>query len=508
MKNKWVFPLFGLLALTSCGGGLSSTGSAISSSGAPQSEEASSEELPSMDDATLEGFKSALTLPEGGAIRGNVYLPQEVEGCPVTWESNKPEVLRSDADGRIAPGEVFRGEEDTPVTLKARIEKDGKYGSFSQELTVLGLPKKITLDDYCGYLLVTFTGEGTATGEQVYMSLAEEGQGFKFKSLNNNKPILTSTASEQGVRDPFICRSPEGDRYFIIGTDLKVNNRAAGGWRTTPKGYTYPTVNGKHTLILWETTDLANWGEARYIDVAPENAGMAWAPEITWDEETGEYVVFSSSCIIDDLSLPDDQKTKVKGDAVYRVTTRDFVHFSAPTLFLDNQKDGAKDPSRGRNIIDASCRKINDRYYAVAKDGDNGDSDGGIRLFQSQDILDCNAWEKVLDLDELGLPTTGQKVRKYDNTTLEGPELFPFNKCDWKNEATPEYCLMGDMYNSGAGYLPFSTSNLNDATNVEYSWRVLSSTEYDFSNGGKRHGSVLQLTEEEIAKVKAAYLPA
>lgn len=477
-------------------------------------------DLPTMDDAIKAEFEELLAIRNADGIRGNIYMPTELDGAEITWFSSDVEVITDEEQDGMAPGVVTRYDEDQNVKLTATVVKDGQYCMIEQDVKVLADQGAPTDDDYVGYLLVTFTGEGSANGEQVYMSLADEGEGFNFKELNNNKAILTSIASEKGVRDPFVYRSPEGDRFFIIATDLKINNRknpdgTNGGWANTSHGYTFPTVNGTHTLILWETSDLSDWGEPRYIPVADGilaeaagldgeqypngGAGMAWAPEMTYNYETGEYVIFWSSCYIDDLTKKDNDKIKAKGDAVYRCTTRDFEHFGTPTLFIDNQLNKNGTP---RNIIDATCRKIGDYYYSITKDGDNGDREGGILIQRSQDILDINAWEKVCSLADLGLPTSGTGVNAFNNQTLEGPALFPFNKCDWADENTPEYCIMGDAYNTGAGYLPFSTTDIEDADNANQSWKVLAKTDYSWGNGGKRHGSVLQLTADDLETIK------
>ena len=468
MNKKIFFPMLAVLALAGC---------------------TSEPQVPPMESEEMAAYIPGLTLKGLDDVRGNIYLPEEVEGLPVTWSCNEPNIIHCEAIGDIAPGSVERPSADTTVLLTASVKKDGKVGKFTQEVTVKGLDKELTEDDFPAV----------------------------FQPLNNNQPILSSIASEKGVRDPFVYRSPEGDRFFIIATDLKVNNRPEGGWSPqTSKGYTFPTVNGKHTLILWETEDLTDWGDPKYIEVAPENAGMAWAPEMTWHEETGQYVIFWSSCIIDDLSLPDTQRTKVKGDAVYYTTTRDFEHFGETKLFIDNQTDGVPENSNhpnGRNIIDATCTKIGDHYYAITKDGDNSDADGGIRIFRSDDILDYEAWEKVSDLDELGLNPTGsgatagdRRTEEFTNRSLEGPALFQFNKCDWEDPNKPEWCIMGDRYNAGNGYLPFSTTDIEDTTGD--AWSIYPSDKYSWGNGGKRHGSVLKLTSEESAAIAAKWLAA
>ena len=149
-----------------------------------------------------------------------MYLPEEVDGLPITWTCDEPDIIHCEAIGDIAPGSVERPTVDTTVMLTASITKDGKVGSYTQEVTVKGLSYELTEDDYVGYLLVTFTGEGSANGEQVYMSLAQEDQGFNFQALNGNQPVLSSIASEKGVRDPFVYRSPEDVQWRRRGKNF------------------------------------------------------------------------------------------------------------------------------------------------------------------------------------------------------------------------------------------------------------------------------------------------
>ena len=64
---------------------------------------------------------------------------------------------------------------------------------------------------------------------------------------------------------------------------------------------------------------------------------------------------------------------------------------------------------------------------------------------------------------------------------------------------------MGDMYMNGQGYLPLSTTDVEDRTNENGSWEVLGDSDYSWTGLKKRHGSIMRLTEEEIAAVKAIY---
>lgn len=61
---------------------------------------------------------------------------------------------------------------------------------------------------YAGYLFAYFTGEGTADGEQIRYALSRGDDALHWRELNAGKPVLTSTIGEQGLRDPFVIRSP------------------------------------------------------------------------------------------------------------------------------------------------------------------------------------------------------------------------------------------------------------------------------------------------------------
>ena len=50
---------------------------------------------------------------------------------------------------------------------------------------------------------------------------------------------------EKGVRDPFILRSPEGDKFYMIATDLNIH--ANGDWGAAQN-------SGSQALMVWEST--------------------------------------------------------------------------------------------------------------------------------------------------------------------------------------------------------------------------------------------------------------
>ena len=413
-----------------------------------------------------------------------------------------------------------RQRDDKEVTLIAKIGNGESATKYEQKVTVKAAPYDIYDEDYEAYLFCHFVGEGhgyeengvkVATGEQMFFALADVGEGFKFKDMNgstmgNLKPVLKSTVGEKGVRDPFICRSPEGDTFYLIATDLSVYNR--GSWNNN-NGASKFTITGSHSITLWESHDLVNWTDARLIEVAREDAGMAWAPEMIYNDETGEYVIFFSSTI-----LNEERNSILERDCIYYTTTRDFVHFGETKKFLKNQPypNGQEDPRKGqdspnatnnneRKIIDASVMKIDDYYYCAAKDGDNHEENGGILIQRTKNLLDIDSWEKVMNLADAGFKA--ENNRNADNTCLEGPEWFHFNQADRANPDVDEIGLMADFYaNTSVGYIPWKTTDIEDTNNSSGSWSRLSSSEFSWDNQTKRHGTILRITAAEAELLK------
>ena len=134
---------------------------------------------------------------------------------------------------------------------------------------------------YYAYLFAYFKGEGLAQGEQIYFAVSKDG--LHWPDLNDGNPVLTSSLGEKGLRDPFIMRSADGNKFFVIATDLKIYGN--GNWSAAQ-------TSGSKSIMVWESSDLINWSDQRMCQVAPEGAGCTWAPEAFYDEDEQTYVVF------------------------------------------------------------------------------------------------------------------------------------------------------------------------------------------------------------------------
>ncbi|PAD32903.1 glycoside hydrolase family 43 protein [Paenibacillus sp. 7523-1] len=298
-----------------------------------------------------------------------------------------------------------------------------------------------------GYLFVYFTGESNPDGEQIYFSLSRDG--LHWEDLHKRQPVLRSVIGEKGVRDPYILRSKSGDRFYILATDLSIYHR--GGWEQTEA-----MLTGSRSLIIWESSNLIDWSVAQKVDVAPQAAGCAWAPEAIYDDLVDAYLVFWASSM-------EASDGKGRGMHIYCSTTKDFKSFSPAERYI----------TRGANesIIDTTIIQVGNKYYRAS-------GDGQITIESSEQLR--GDWKKVSTLQSLGLELTGKDV--------EGPVFFKFN--DQKR-----WVLLVDQYATSGGYLPIVTTDIGDTSGA--CWEKLKAEDYSFDILKKRHGSVLPITQHE-----------
>lgn len=190
-----------------------------------------------------------------------------------------------------------------------------------------------------GFLFVTFKGEQTPMTEQVYFGLSQDG--FQWSALNKGDPVLVSTLGEKGVRDPYILRSHDNKKFYIIATDLSINLNK--DWRRAQRA-------GSKSIMIWESEDLAKWSEPRLVKVAPDDAGCTWAPEAIYDEDAKDYMVYWAS--------PTERDNFAK-QRIWAAHTKDFKEFSKPEIYIE----------RPRTIIDTDIVRDGKKYYRFSKDG-------------------------------------------------------------------------------------------------------------------------------------------
>lgn len=414
------------------------------------------------DEEVVAETKNNLTIPNSDDIRGNITLPAEnAEGVIFEWSSSQENVISTrivdngEYDSTPA-GTVTRGNTDQQVVLTAQII----YGTVkdSKQFTVtVKAASDFTEESLDAYVFAYFKGEGLSNGEQIYFATSQDG--LHWEDMNNGDPAIISDLGEKGLRDPFVIRAPEGDKFYLIATDLKIN----GG-----RGWGLAQSDGSQSIMIWESTDLVNWTDQRMVKVALDTAGCTWAPEAFYDEKTGEYIVFWAS-----KTSADNYSTQ----RIYYSKTRDFYTFTEAQVWteLNHQVTGA-----AMSIIDTSVISVKENdgsltYYRFSKNEADSSEDGYTSggkytiLETSKSLL--GEWTRV---DAEGL-------KQYHG--VEGGTSFKFNGKD-------EWCLLLDNHGNG-GYFPLSSTDLSSGE-----FTRLDTSEYYFPST-MRHGTVLAVTQEE-----------
>ncbi|KAF1960321.1 hypothetical protein CC80DRAFT_489503 [Byssothecium circinans] len=381
-------------------------------------------------------------------VRGNLHLPREWSGLNVRWTSSSPSIVSHD-------GFVKRQDADTIVNLTATIDHDG---SVQERTFSANVKRAAAIDPFTGYAFAYFTGNSVA-GEKIYLAASNGNNALSWKELNGGQPILTSTLGTKGLRDPFIIRSYEGDKFFLIATDLSIGSGTS--WDAAVR-------RGSLYLEVWESKDLKTWSAQRHVKVSPPTAGNTWAPEAYYDTSIGSYVVFWASSI---YAENDPNHTGSTYHRMLFATTRDFVTFSTTTVWQD----------AGMSRIDSTVIQDGSTFYRFTKDeGATGTGCADIIQEKSTSLrASLSSWTRV----------TACIGKNAGTSAVEGPTVFKANPGDVNGQ---KFYLFVDEY-TGRGYIPLETTNIDSP-----SWKVSSSYRLPTS---PRHGTVVPVTAKELASL-------
>ncbi|BDZ44714.1 glycoside hydrolase family 43 protein [Naasia aerilata] len=302
-----------------------------------------------------------------------------------------------------------------------------------------------------GYLLAHFREEPDGYAERVFFSLSAGDSPLRWIPLWEGLPVLTSDIGTTGVRDPALVRGDDG-RFHVLATDLRIYGGDGRGWDEWRR-------HGSRSLIVWASDDLISWSGPRAVTVAPEAAGMAWAPEVTRDAETGEHIVFWSS------TLFGAEDAGHRGESYSRILfsrTRDFESFSPAETLID----------AGRDIIDTAIVQHEGRVYRFSKHEERGAESWGI-------------YQEVGD----GLFATDFRLL----ARRIGEEVHPDVEAPIVVEAPDGsgWYLFLDRYGSAQGYMVLRTASLESGR-----WEPVPESEVDIRPATK-HGTVLRLHRDE-----------
>jgi hypothetical protein len=222
--------------------------------------------------------------------------------------------------------------------------------SVSPIRVVLTLPAILCL----GFALCAAAGVGSKSpGPFLFSYFLDNGQdglhlaysrdGLTWAPLGGGKSYLAPTVGGKLMRDPCVTFGPD-QMYHMVWT--------TGWWD-----------NG---IGLAHSRDLITWSEPEFLPVMAHEptAANAWAPEILYDDETRQYVIYWSTAIpgrFPETENAGDIRTRDGiglNHRVFRTTTRDFKAYTQAELLYD-----PKFP-----VIDASILHDGTRWIMFFKD--------------------------------------------------------------------------------------------------------------------------------------------
>ncbi|PWN48923.1 putative arabinase [Violaceomyces palustris] len=312
---------------------------------------------------------------------------------------------------------------------------------------------------YAGYAFFYFVGDN-AGQEKVFAAVSKANSPLTWDLVNGGNAFLTSSVGTGGARDPSVVRSGDGRKYFMLATDLQISK---AGWAAAQR-------KGSRNMVVWETSDITNWGAPRLVEVIDSTAGNVWAPEAMWNEATKSYDVVFSAAIFD---KSDTTHAGPFYQRVMKCSTVDFKTFTKPASYVDDGKN---------EFIDTTFLRGEDSHlYRFTKDENEPSlsNPNGKMVFEdvSSNGVD-GPWRRLAN-----------SIGKNSIKVGEGPTAFA------DNVVAGKYWLFIDEF-GGRGYIPFSTSDIRSGI-----WSPASG--YSEPSNKARHGTVLPVTLSEWKALRA-----
>lgn len=289
------------------------------------------------------------------------------------------------------------------------------------------------------YLFCHFVGNGE-NQERIHFAVSKDG--FNFRPLNNNEPVIIQTKGKKCVRDPYILKGEDGN-YYIIGTDM----RCEEGWTSN------------HALVTWKSADLVNWTDETIIDIRDfggeyANTNRAWAPQAIWDKSKGSYMVYwANSTAENDVA------------AMYYAYTDDFRTMTKPELLYER---------KGIQTIDG------DIVY--------NEENGYFYLYFKHDEDQTIAYVKSKSLN--GPYEDNSVVVSLSKHGVEGSSMYKLSGSD-------TWIMIMDEYGTGNFFMQ-TTKDMENFTAVD-------SDKYGFDGVRPRHGSVVAISDDDYNRLVEAF---
>ena len=283
-----------------------------------------------------------------------------------------------------------------------------------------------------GYVFSYFKGNG-----ENGLHLAYSEDGYKWETLKKDASFLTpEVGKDKLMRDPCVIKGGDG-LYHMVWTV---------SW--TDKGIGYAS-----------SKDLIHWSKQEFIPVMAheKNARNTWAPEITYDQKSKEYLIYWASTV--DGKFTETQSTEEKGynHRIYYTTTKDFNKFKKTKLLYEP----------GFNVIDASIVKDEKGYTMYLKDETKVPVQKNLKIATSKNLE--GPYTKASE------PITG-------NYWAEGPTATQING---------EWVVYFDKY---------TQKKYGAVKQTSKGWEDISE-QVSFPQG-TRHGTVIKVSADVIAALK------
>jgi len=200
------------------------------------------------------------------------------------------------------------------------------------------------------YLFSYFTDNG-----QGGLHMAYSHDGLKWEALKDGKSWVTPTVgNDKLMRDPYILQGKDG-LFHMVWTS---------SWKERQIGYA-------------SSNDLVNWSEQKAIPVMAHEptAKNCWAPEMVYDPQNKNYIIFWATTIPGRHSdVASSESEKGLNHRMYCTTTSDFQNFSPTKIFFNPNF----------SVIDATILPKGNKFYMFLKNENPNPPEKNIRVTQSE----------------------------------------------------------------------------------------------------------------------------
>lgn len=289
----------------------------------------------------------------------------------------------------------------------------------------------VSCTDNKAFIFSYFTGNG-----EDGLHIAYSYDGYHWQDLKETSFLRPELSDDKLMRDPCIIHGGDGN-YHMVWTV---------SWTENGIGYA-------------SSKDLIHWSEQQFIPVMAheKNVRNCWAPEITYDKEHDEYMIYWSSTVtgrFDDKNPPSEDDYNHR---IYYVLTKDFKTFSETRLLYEP----------GFNVIDASIVYDNGNYIMFLKDETLVPPQKNIRIAYAEKLTG--------PYSEASSPITG-------DYWAEGPTSMKINE---------EWLVYFDKYKEGH----FGAVRSRDLITWEDVSDQITLPE------GIRHGSILEVPRDLVDNI-------